>query len=76
MTKLYDFKVINIKKEPALLDLISNFSSCQTNEEVIELIINDDEELVKVLIQAYKENKEKYLEITKKLRDGNFAINY
>jgi hypothetical protein len=76
VTKLYIKKVINIKKEPALLDLIIKYSSCQTNEEVIELIINDDEELVKVLIQAYKENKEKYLEITKKLRDGNFAINY
>jgi hypothetical protein len=68
--------VIKIKKEPALLDLISNYSSCKTNEEVIELIIYDNEELVKVLIQAYKENKEKYLEITKKLRDGNLAINF
>ena len=50
-----------MKKEIKLLDLIRKYSSCKTNEEVIKLIDKDDEELVKVLVQAYIDNKDEYL---------------
>ena len=50
-----------MKKEIELLDLIRKYSSCKTNEEVIKLIDKDDEELVKVLIQAYIDDKDEYL---------------
>ena len=59
--KICSLKENIMKKEIELLDLIRKYSSCKTNEEVIKLIDKDDEELVKVLIQAYIDNKDEYL---------------
>ena len=56
--------------------LIHKHTSFLTNEEVIEIIVKDVDELVKVLIQIYEVNKEEYLEITQKLKDKNFAENF
>jgi hypothetical protein len=38
--------------------------------------MNDDDELVRVLLQIYKEKKEEYFEITRKLKIQNYAINF
>ena len=65
-----------MKKEIELLDLIRKHSSCKTNEEVFKLIDKDDQELVKVLIQAYEKNKEEYLFISQNLKDKKFAIKF
>ena len=59
--KICSLKENIMKKEIELLDLIRKYSSCKTNEDVIKLIDKDDEELVKVLIQAYINNKDEYL---------------
>ena len=56
--------------------LIHKHTSFLTNEEVIEIIVKDVDELVKVLIQIYEVNKEEYIEITQKLKDENFAENF
>jgi hypothetical protein len=49
-----------LSKELDLLMLIHKHTSFLTNEEVIEIIVKDVDELVKVLIQIYKVNKEEY----------------
>jgi hypothetical protein len=67
---------MKLKKETELVDSIHKRSSCQTNDEVIKLIVKDDEELVKVLFQIYKDNKDEYLQITQKLIDKSFATNF
>ena len=59
--KICSLKENIMKKEIELLDLIRKYSSCKTNKDVIKLIDKDDEELVKVLIQAYINNKDEYL---------------
>jgi hypothetical protein len=52
---------MKLKKETDFVDSIRKRSSFQTNDEVIKLIVKDDEELVNVLLQIYKENKDEYL---------------
>ena len=61
--KFYDLKVDNLKLETEMFEIICKYSR-KTNEEAIQLIINDDDELVKVLLTIYKENKEEYFKIT------------
>jgi hypothetical protein len=41
---------MKLKKETELVDSIRKWSSCQTNDEVIQLIVKDDEKLVNVLL--------------------------
>jgi hypothetical protein len=59
--KICSLKKNVLKKEFELLDLICKHSSCTINEDVIKLIDKDDEELVKVFIHIYENNKEEYL---------------
>ena len=74
--ELCNSKEIIWKKETQLLDLICKHSSGKKNEEVIKLINQDDYELVKVLIQAYKEKKDDYHQITTNLKEKHFAKNF
>jgi len=56
--------------------LIRKRSSLQTDDDVVSLILQDDNELAKVLFTIYKVNKIEYHEITQKLRNKNYAINF